>query len=154
MQTITNSSQETIELGKIISRLLKKGDVLALFGNLGSGKTTLVKGIAKGLKVKHQIVNSPSFVLLKEYKGKLPIYHFDFYRIRKGDEAYSVGLEEFLFGKGICVIEWADRVKRFLPKNYLDIALKFKDKNRRKITINGFGSRYKELVRKYANTRV
>ena len=154
MQIITNNSEETIELGRIISRFLQKGDILALFGDLGSGKTTLVKGIAKGLKVKSQIVNSPSFVLLKEYKGKLPVYHFDFYRIKKGEEVYGIGLEEFLFGKGICVIEWADRIRRFLPKEYLRMELKVKDKNKRKIRMIGFGKHYKELVKKYENTRV
>lgn len=154
MQIITANPKQTIGLGKAISGFLQKGDTVALFGNLGSGKTALVKGIAKGLRVKSQIVNSPSFVLLKEYKGRLPLYHFDFYRIKRGEEIYGVGLEEFLFGKGICVIEWADRIREFLPKQYLGIELEFKDKHRRKIRMIGFGKRYKELVKKYENTRI
>lgn len=154
MYIITKNPKQTIELGKAISDFFQKGDIIALFGNLGSGKTTLVKGIAKGLKVKSQIVNSPSFVLLKEYEGRLPVYHFDFYRINKTEEIYGIGLEEFLFGKGVCVIEWADRIKRFLPKQYLQIELQVKDKNKRKIRMIGFGKRYKELVKKYENTRI
>jgi len=154
MQIITRNPNQTIKLGMAISGLLQKGDILALFGNLGSGKTTLVKGIAKGLRVKSRIVNSPSFVLLKEYGGRLPLYHFDFYRIEKPEETYGIGLEEFLFGKGVCVIEWADRIRRILPKQYLRLNLKFLDKDRRKISMNGFGSRYKELVKKYENTRI
>lgn len=154
MQIITRNPNQTIKLGMAISGLLQKGDILALFGNLGSGKTTLVKGIAKGLRVKSRIVNSPSFVLLKEYGGRLPLYHFDFYRIEKPEETYGIGLEEFLFGKGVCVIEWADRIRRILPKQYLRLNLKFLDKDRRKISMNGFGRRYKELVKKYENTRI
>lgn len=154
MQIITENPDQTIKLGMAIASFLQKGDTLALFGNLGSGKTTLVKGIAKGLRVKKQAVNSPSFVLLKEYKGRLPLYHFDFYRIEKPEETYGIGLEEFLFGKGVCAIEWADRIKKILPKQHLHIELKFLDKNRRRIRISGFGKRYKELVKKYENTRI
>jgi len=154
MQIITRNPDQTIKLGIAISGLLQKGDILALFGNLGSGKTTLVKGIAKGLRVKSRIVNSPSFVLLKEYEGRLPLYHFDFYRIEKPEETYGIGLEEFLFGKGVCVIEWADRIRRILPKQYLRLDLKFLDKDRRKISMSGFGRRYRELVKKYENTRI
>ncbi len=154
MQIITRNPEQTIKLGMAISGFLQKGDTLALFGNLGSGKTTLVKGIAKGLRVKSRVVNSPSFVLMKEYKGRLPLYHFDFYRIEKPEETYGIGLEEFLFGKGVCVIEWADRIRKILPKQYLRIELKFEDKDRRKIRMIGFGKRYKELVKKYENTRI
>ena len=148
MQIVTKNSEETVNFGKKISRLFKKGDVVALFGNLGSGKTTLVKGIAKGLGIKQNIINSPSFVLLKEYKGKLPLYHFDFYRINKAQESYSLGLEEYLFGQGICVIEWADRIKRFLPKEYLKIELKFKNIDQRSIRLAGFGRHFRDLIKK------
>jgi len=148
MQLITKGSSETINFGKKIAKRLKKGDIIALFGNLGAGKTTLVKGIAKGLGVKERTVNSPSFVLLKQYKGKLPLYHFDFYRIKKAQEAYSIGLEEFLFSDGISVIEWADRIKTFLPKQYLGIELKFKSENQRKINLCALGKHYKDLIKR------
>jgi len=148
MFVITNNSEETIKLGRKISKFLRQGDVVALFGNLGAGKSTLVKGIARGLGVKEETVCSPSFVLLKAYKTKPPLYHFDFYRIKKLEESYSSGLEEFLFTKGICVIEWADRIKKLLPKEYLRIELKFEDTDKRKIHLNGFGAHYRNLLKK------
>ena len=148
MQIITKNSSQTIRLGKKIAKLFKKGDIVALIGNLGAGKTTLVKGIAQGLGVKKEKVNSPSFVLLKEYKGKLPLYHFDFYRIKKTKESYDIGLDEFIFGDGVSVIEWADRIKSFLPKDYLGIEFEFKDTNTRKIKLFGLGKHYKKLVKK------
>jgi tRNA threonylcarbamoyladenosine biosynthesis protein TsaE len=147
MQIITRDSQQTINFGRKLSRFLKKGDIVALYGNLGTGKTTLVKGIAQGLGIKKEKINSPSFILLKKYKGKLILYHFDFYRIQKAQDAYSVGLEEFLFSDGISVIEWADRIEGFLPREYLSIELEFKNTDKRKIKLIGFGRYYRNLIK-------
>ena len=153
MLIVTKNPTQTIEFGRRISRFFKKGDVVALFGSLGTGKTTLVKGIAKGLGIRRTIVNSPSFVLFKEYKTKLPLYHFDFYRIKKAQDSYSVGLEEYLFSDGVCVIEWADRIKRFLPTEFLKIELKLKNTNQRGIRLTGVGHHYKDLIKRYEDFR-
>ncbi|MFH1655458.1 MAG: tRNA (adenosine(37)-N6)-threonylcarbamoyltransferase complex ATPase subunit type 1 TsaE [Candidatus Omnitrophota bacterium] len=148
MQIITKNAQQTINFGKRIAKLFKKGDVIALFGNLGAGKTTLVKGIAKGFGLSQNSVNSPSFVLLKAYKGKMPLYHFDFYRIKNPDEAHNIGLEEFLFSDGVSVIEWAERIRKFLPEECLHIEFKFINENQRKIKLTGKNKYYKDLIKR------
>jgi tRNA threonylcarbamoyladenosine biosynthesis protein TsaE len=148
MQITTKNSQETIDLGKKIAKIIKKGDIIALSGNLGAGKTTFVKGVAQGLGVKQNSVNSPSFVLLKTYMGKLPLYHFDFYRIKKVKESYVMGIDEFMFADGVSLIEWADKIKKILPKQYLQIEFRFINENQRKIKLSARGKRYIDLIKK------
>lgn len=122
---ITKSREETVKLGAKIAKDFKKGDVIALIGELGSGKTTLVKGIAKGLGVKNsRHVNSPSFVIIKEYQGKISLYHFDVFRLDSASDLDSVGYEEYFYGDGICVVEWADKIRKLLPKKHLEIKIK------------------------------
>lgn len=136
MVIITKSEEETIRLGEKLSKGLKPGDLVALSGDLGAGKTTLVKGIAKGLGVAdYRHVNSPSFVLVKEYKGKLPLYHFDIYRLNKLKDIEDIGYEDYLGRRGVVVIEWAKKMGRILPKGYLGISLKIKSPNERIINI-------------------
>ena len=106
----TNSADETKDLGEKIGRSLKAGDIVALCGELGSGKTVMVAGMAKGLQIVSSIpVTSPTFILLHEYEGKTPLYHFDFYRLSKADEIYNLGFEEYFEGDGVCAVEWADK---------------------------------------------
>lgn len=151
----SHSSKETINFAKKISSFLNLGDTLGLFGNLGSGKTTFVKGLAKGLGFKGR-VNSPSFVILKIYSiGKrglkkkiIPLYHFDLYRLNLLKEIEDTGYEDFVSDCGICVIEWADRAKKLLPKHYLKVEIKIKDKNIRTINLFGYGQRYERLLTK------
>ena len=120
---ITKSRDETIALGARIARRLKPGTVIALIGELGSGKTTFVKGLAKGLGVKNsRYVNSPSFVIIKEYKGKIPLYHFDVFRLDSLNEADALSFEEYFYGDGICAVEWADKIRNLLPKRILRIS--------------------------------
>ena len=115
MKVITNSAQETINLGKQLGRYLKAGDILGLIGELGSGKTTLVKGIAQGLGVKDkEDVSSPSFVLIKEYLGRIPLFHLDLYRLDDIVDIERLGVEEYLFDEGVCAIEWAEKMKMLL----------------------------------------
>jgi len=136
MIVTTRNEQQTIDLGEKIAKRLKPGDLVALSGDLGAGKTTLVKGIAKGLGVKdYRHVNSPSFVLVKEYKGKVPLYHFDIYRLNKLKDIEDIGYEDYLGGRGVVVIEWAKKMGRILPKKYLEITLKIKNPNQRVINI-------------------
>ena len=143
----SHNVEETLKLGKRIGKLLRKRDVVALSGEFGSGKTTLIKGIAGGLGVKEtRYVNSPSFVIVKEYKGRLPVYHFDIHRLDKLSELDTVGYEDFFYGDGVVLIEWADKIKKLLPAEYLDIRLSLKDENSRFIELNGMGNNYQKLV--------
>ena len=144
---VTKSVQETMRFGERLAKQLKAGDVVALFGDLGSGKTTLVKGIAKGLKVKTAQVNSPTFVLMNVYEGKLPIYHFDLYRLEDTKEIDRLGCDEFFYDKGIAIIEWAERLKELLPKEYLGIELTHKNEKERALTLTAHGERYLNLLR-------
>ncbi len=136
MIVTTKGEEETIRLGEKIAKRLKAGDLVALSGDLGAGKTTLVKGIAKGLGIKdYRHVNSPSFVLVKEYKGKTPLYHFDIYRLNKLKDVEDIGYEDYLGRRGVVVIEWAKKMGRILPKKYLEVSLKIKSPCERVINI-------------------
>ncbi|MEI8175702.1 MAG: tRNA (adenosine(37)-N6)-threonylcarbamoyltransferase complex ATPase subunit type 1 TsaE [Candidatus Omnitrophota bacterium] len=132
----TNSRDETIALGERLAGELKAGDLLALVGDLGSGKTTFVKGVAKGLGItSYRYVNSPTFVLIKEYHGRVPIYHFDVYRLDSACGLDSLGLEEYFYGNGVCLVEWADKIPDRLPVKYLKVEFTTLDNDRRSITV-------------------
>lgn len=141
-----------MEFGKRLGKILEGGEVLGLVGELGAGKTTFVKGIAKGLGVNHQHpVNSPSFVLMREYEGRIPLYHFDAHRLTEASDLLrleqEIGLEEYLFGKGVSVLEWADRIKSLLPKEYLRIEFQHLKENERSLTFHPLGERYEKIVK-------
>ncbi len=134
---ITKSPGETITLGKRIGRRLISGNVVLLYGELGSGKTVLIKGICLSLKVKG-IVKSPSFVIINEYQGEFPVYHIDLYRLKK-KEAAVLGLDEyFYYQDGITLVEWADRLAAAPKSTTLKIFLKHSDSMKRSITIHDF----------------
>lgn len=131
----THSSEETVLLAKRFAASLKPKDVLALEGDLGAGKTCFVKGLAAGLNVPEKLyVRSPSFTLLNEYRGgRLPLYHFDFYRLTNADELADLGLDEYFDGDGVTVIEWADRFPGELPRNARHVKFKIVSENEREI---------------------
>lgn len=137
MQTIiTHSPEETLALGTELGKQLKRGSFIGLVGQLGTGKTILTKGIAKGLGVKtYRYVNSPSFVIIKEYKGRIPLYHFDIYRLDSSDDLETVGYEEYFYGRGVTIVEWADKIKDILPEKRIDIHLLHKGQTKRKIIV-------------------
>ena len=141
----TNSAEETIELGKKIGNLLNPSDVLLLTGDLSAGKTTLTKGIGISLGVT-KIINSPTFTIVKEYRGKCPLYHLDLYRLDGLNNDFD--LEEFIEGDGVCVIEWPYQVEEILPKEYLEINLKRLSEFERSIEVKANGSRYEEVLKK------
>ena len=146
MRIVTNSQEETVKLGERLGRNLKSGDILGLIGELGSGKTTLVKGIASGLGVKkREDVSSPSFVLIKEYKGRIPLYHFDLYRLDRIKDIRHLGVEEYLFNDGACVIEWAEKMKMLLP-DYQQVNLLIKGEDKREIKFSARSRRYEGLL--------
>ena len=149
MRILSKSVKGTLKIGRAIARNAKKGDIICLFGNLGSGKTVLAKGIAEGLGIKASEIVSPTFILIHGYeKAKLPLYHFDFYRLRSVKDILDLGYEEFFFGQGISVVEWADRLKTLLPQAHLAIKLSVKGHNSRLFEFKAKGSRYEELLRK------
>ena len=133
----THSPEETQAIGERVGQNLKPGDIVALIGDLGAGKTCLTQGIARGVKIEpNQIVNSPSYTLINEYAGKIPIYHIDLYRLQRREEILDLGLEEYLEGNGICIIEWADRMLDLLPERCMTIELSWEDEFIRNIECN------------------
>ncbi|MFA5148163.1 MAG: tRNA (adenosine(37)-N6)-threonylcarbamoyltransferase complex ATPase subunit type 1 TsaE [Candidatus Omnitrophota bacterium] len=136
MVITTKGERETIRVGEEIAKHLRPGDMVALSGDLGAGKTTLVKGIAKGLGVRnYRYVNSPSFTIVKEYKGKVPLFHFDVYRLNNLKDIEDIGYEDYLARNGVVVIEWSNKMARILPNRHLDISLKISGPAKRAITI-------------------
>jgi len=130
----TNSPEETKELGRRVGSSLKRGDVVALLGNLGSGKTVFVQGIAEGLGIKGH-VRSPSFTIVNEYHGNIPLYHIDLYRLGNPDELTAIGIEDYFYTDGVTVIEWAETALDLLPPKYILIKFSCTDENIRRIEI-------------------
>lgn len=146
-EIITNSPEQTFELGRRLGRKLKPGVVICLSGEMGAGKTALTQGIVKGVGIE-DYVTSPTYTIVNEYDGEIPIYHFDMFRIEDGEELYEIGFDEYLYGKGICIIEWASYVEEFLPEEYLWIDIgKGKGFQDRVLCIHVQGSSYEELVK-------
>lgn len=143
---LSKSTQETIDLGVRLARHLRRGDILCLFGELGTGKTTLIKGIAKGLKVNPSKVNSPTFVLMNTYEGRLPLYHFDLYRLNNVREISSIGYEEYLYGDGVAVIEWAEKLAELLPQEHFRIQLLHRGVNERLLKLAAYGKNYEKTI--------
>ena len=136
MRFISNSVEETIRIGVKLAKELKKGDVIALIGDLGSGKTILTKGIAEGLGVKNpRYVNSPTFVIIKEYKGKLPLYHFDLYRLNRSTLLDAESYDEYFYDDGVTVIEWADKIRTLLPEKHIEVKIKAAGEEKRRIDV-------------------
>lgn len=144
----SNSPEKTLYWGELLGMLLKEGDVVALIGELGAGKTTLTQGIAYGLGVgKECYVTSPTFTIINEYKGRVPVYHLDFYRLESPSEIKNLGLEEYLFGEGVAIIEWAEKIEEFLPREYLMIVLEYVEYNMRKVSLKSIGRCYDEIIK-------
>jgi tRNA threonylcarbamoyladenosine biosynthesis protein TsaE len=140
--------QATQAFGHRLGALLFGGAVVALVGPLGAGKTFLVRAVAEGLGVPDsRVVTSPTFVLIQEYQARLPIYHFDAYRLPGDAEFAELGAHEYLEGHGVCLVEWADRVPGCLPKEYLRATLEVTGETSRRLTLEGLGVRYQELMR-------
>jgi tRNA threonylcarbamoyladenosine biosynthesis protein TsaE len=137
-EEIVNEEEATERLGYQLASLFRPGDVIALYGELGAGKTCLVRGLAEVLGVEKGLVSSPSFSLINEYLGKVPLFHMDFYRLGLEEEIVDLGLEEYFDGPGISIIEWAERIKD-LPEERLEISITILNESRRQIRINGYG---------------
>jgi tRNA threonylcarbamoyladenosine biosynthesis protein TsaE len=132
----TDSEQETDALGRALAELLEPGTVIGLFGPLGSGKTRLVRAIAEALGVDPRAISSPTFVLIHEYEGRLPVYHFDAYRLVNPAEFDALGPADYFQGNGVCLVEWADRVPGRLPQGAWSVRLEPLGTTRRRIRIS------------------
>lgn len=150
LKIITTSIEQTEKLGKKIGSLLKSGDVICLDGDLGAGKTTLTKAIAKGLEV-DDYVTSPTFTIVNEYDGKYHVNHFDVYRISDIDEMYDIGYEEYIYSESVSIIEWSSIIKEILPEERIEIYIERLEENNRKFNIKLISERYKDLSKELKN---
>ncbi len=143
----TESVEETSGIGERLGRLLSKGNIICLSGDLGAGKTSFAKGIAKGLEVK-DYVTSPTYTIINEYEGRLPMYHFDAYRLNNAEEMDELGYEEYFFGDGAVVLEWADIVRDIIPAERLWITiLNSRGDNTREIIMEATGEIYDTMLK-------
>lgn len=137
--------ESTTAIGYALGKLLKSGDIVCLTGDLGTGKTHITKGIAKGLDINEHIT-SPTFTIVNEYdSGRLKLFHFDVYRVSDPDEIYAIGFDDYIFSDGVSIIEWANYIEDILPKDFIHILIEKdldKGENFRKITITPYGDRY------------
>jgi len=146
---ISHSPEQTRRMGARLGQLLQPGQVLCLVGELGTGKTCMVQGIGQGLGIADQIT-SPTFTLVNEYPGtNLSLYHIDLYRIVDVKAAHTFGLDDYLYGDGICAIEWAERVEKLWPDEYLLVTLRHIDDSKRGLTMRGFGDGYTDLLARF-----
>ncbi|MBN1643297.1 MAG: tRNA (adenosine(37)-N6)-threonylcarbamoyltransferase complex ATPase subunit type 1 TsaE [Dehalococcoidales bacterium] len=145
LKLVTHSPEQTQKLGSSIGKLAEPGDILLLGGKLGAGKTCLTQGIAWGLDIEEYTL-SPSFVIMREMHGRLPLYHMDFYRLDKIEEIRDLGLDDYLYGKGICVIEWANKGLDALPEDHLLVKIDYVSENERNFAIEPKGERYFRML--------
>jgi tRNA threonylcarbamoyladenosine biosynthesis protein TsaE len=164
VDVVSKSSAQTQRLGQHLGTLLQAGDLILLDGQLGAGKTTFTQGLAKGMHVK-DVVNSPTFTLLKEYMGSpdttsskqpgyphttsLALYHFDLYRLDDPEEIIDLGFEDYFYGSGVCVVEWAGNAEGIWPTERLDVRLALKDTKQRHLQFIATGTHYSELLRQF-----
>jgi tRNA threonylcarbamoyladenosine biosynthesis protein TsaE len=136
MKLRSNSVNTTIKYGREFAKSLNIGDVVCLEGDLGAGKTHFVKGVTSYFGINEEKVNSPTFTLINEYSGDIPIYHFDCYRIKSFYEAIEIGIEEYLYGDGVSIIEWPSKIKDLIPDNAIKIEIKHTGASERSILIS------------------
>lgn len=138
MTFVTHSPEETIAIGKKIGALLHSGDIIAMQGTLAAGKTTITKGIAQALGVK-DVITSPTFCIISEYDGeKLPLYHIDVYRLDGGEDFINLGVDDMLYGKGVTLIEWSEKIMEELPKKTIILRLEAQNDGSRKIFLENW----------------
>lgn len=146
MKTIfLEDENKTKEIGKKLGEVVDKGSIICLVGDLGAGKTTLTQSFAKSLGI-DDYITSPTFTIVNEYQGRIPLYHFDVYRIGCSEEMYDIGYDEYINSDGVCIIEWSNLIEDILPDEYLKIDLKYKDMGR-EITFEPFGEKYENMIK-------
>jgi len=145
---VLSSPRETDSFGHTIGKVLRRGDVLALVGELGAGKTALVRGIVAGLGGSVASVTSPTFMLVHEYQGRLPLIHLDLYRLKRVDEAESIGLSACFTDEAVTAIEWADRFPGLFPADHLEVRLIHRTRTTRMVRLEAQGARSRSLLRR------
>lgn len=144
---ISKSAEYTNKLGEALGEILQQGDIVCLTGDLGAGKTAFTKGIGAGLDIQ-EFITSPTYTIINEYNGRIPLFHFDVYRLEGVEEMYELGYEEYFFGDGAVVIEWADIVKDIIPQERLWITiLRGKEEDTREIIFDASGERYQNIIK-------
>ncbi len=147
LDLISHKPAETHRFGANIGRLAMPGDILLLVGKLGTGKTCLTQGIARGLGIE-EYIPSPSFVLIRQFYGRQPLYHIDLYRLDLPQEIADLGLDDYLYGKGICVIEWAEKGSNLMPPEHMLIKIDYLGDTERSLKLEAYGKRYMEMLDK------
>ena len=151
LEIISYSPEQTQDIGKLLGSHAGPGDVFPLVGSLGSGKTCLTQGIAWGLGIEEH-ARSPTFVLVSQYQGRLTLYHIDLYRLETTEEIDGLGLDEYLFGDGVCVVEWAEKAPHIYPEHHLGIEIDYVDETTRRLTLTASGQRYTEAMNAVKST--
>ena len=151
LEMLSNSAAQTRNIGMKLGKLAAAGDVILLVGPLGAGKTCLTQGIARGMGI-HEYTASPSFVLVREYRGKLPLYHIDLYRLDHMEEIEELGLDNYLYGNGVCIVEWAEKGLALLPEQHLLIEIGYISDTKRGLRLTPCGKRYLEIVKQLKQT--
>jgi len=146
-EVVTQNPDQTMRLGRLLGEILPPGSFIALVGSLGAGKTLLTKGLARGLGVEDdREVTSPSFVLVNEYRGRIPVYHLDLYRLDSYAEVEGIGWDEFVAGPGVTLVEWADKVAEELPEERIEIHLQWAGEEKRRLVFSGKGRPGQTLI--------
>lgn len=144
---ITHSAQQTRKWGTKLGRLMERGEIIGLIGELGSGKTCFVRGMAEGLEVNQKTwIRSPSFTLINEYHGRLPVYHIDLYRIGSREELEGLNLREYLYSDGVSLIEWFEHLPADEVDEFLEVGLAYANGAKRKLTFTAHGERYERIL--------
>ena len=145
---LSRGSLQTRSWGRKLGRLLKGGEIIGLTGELGSGKTCFVRGMTEGLEVHKEVwVRSPSFTLINEYSGRLPIYHIDLYRLGSKREMEELSLREYLFSGGVCVIEWFEHLPTEEVEEYMHVAFAYTNGSKRRLTLTAYGRHYEGIIK-------
>ena len=139
------NEEQTKDIGYKLGQLVTPKSVICLIGDLGAGKTTMTQSLAKALEV-DDYITSPTFTIVNEYEGRIPLYHFDVYRIGSSDEMYDIGFDEYIDGDGVCIIEWANLIEDILTNEYLYIEMNYKETGREMI-LTPKGEKYEEIVK-------
>ena len=152
LELVTGSPEETQEFGRRLGELAEPGDVFLMTGDLGSGKTCLTQGIARGLGVKENAL-SPTFVIMREMHGRLALYHIDLYRLDRLEETEDLGLDDYFYGEGVSVVEWAEKALALMPPDRMMVRIDYLSNTERRMRLSPNGKRYEQMVRRLKRER-